>query len=167
MDDVERPVRPGQGAPVAQDELEAVRGADPVVDVPGRSEDLLAAVERCDPERPAGRGGPRDQRHRDVGRPRPDVEQRVRPGPPGQQLVDGAPGRPGAPEPPVDPREVAQVPPERRGVVQGAVEELVGAGEASHTPGAYPTPGPRPDAGRARAGPAMPQRARAAAIIDG
>ena len=76
MGDVERAVRVGEAAPVGDRELEPGVAVERRADRAGRGEDLGPAVGRVTASGAPGGARPGEERHRDVGAARADVEDR-------------------------------------------------------------------------------------------
>jgi peptidoglycan hydrolase-like protein with peptidoglycan-binding domain len=134
--DVERPVGVGERPPVADVELQPIDGREVRVGEHRCSEDRRLAVEPHHVEAPPVASPRTDQGHGDVGAACSDVEQRQFGAPVGQQ-VEPPRGQGDPAQVPIHPAQVAQVPHERRSVVERAVEPFLGAGQTLHPRAGY------------------------------
>ena len=136
MDDVERAVRVGKGTAVTDVQREPGRRGDRRRRCVGRREDLGSVVEADHVEAPAARGRPASSA---TGMSAPPVPTSSRDSARWAASASIAADETNATEPAIDPPQVAQVVGERGRVVQRAVEQFDGIGQAVHRVRRLPT----------------------------
>ena len=142
MGQVECVVLERQRSPIPDDQFELRGRRERRIQRRGRREDLRAAVETDDAERVTVRSCPGDECERDVRRTRADVEHRADRSFAVAQAADRALRDVDAAEPAVDPSQIAEVAGQDARLVQRAIEQFLGTGQAIHPGQATAAPVP-------------------------
>ena len=143
VDDIEGAVGVGERSPITEFEREPVRRRHRGRRDPGGRQHFRAAVDADDVQRPTATRRLCQERQRDVGATRPDIEHRQRAAM-RRQRSDGFGCQRHPAQPSIDPTKISQVVGERDRVIEGSVEQFGDVDQAVHRcPQATPGSGSR------------------------